>query len=327
MGCQDIGWVRRTDRPLFISYSRLRARLRRADGTPKKRKRSMPRARGRTAVDSRGFVELLRHGRWRVPPLEYVLDVAAYNREVGNLDFWIPQDWMCEDFMLEKTGEHEPGGKWPDRGTAIREHQHRTVQSYLTLRALAEEHAPELVPLLAVVLQGYTEEEYLECLRMYEEAGVDVRAAPRIAVGSMCKRQNTDEAAVILRKLASMGLKVHALGYKTAGLPKICGDLETDPGAAWSADSFAWSDIARASWYIHPGCHHGMMEHRKRLGREEHGNCANCFTWALWWADDVEAAAWRRPRERVPGTYHARGRRGPRLDRRPLKKQLELCLA
>lgn len=302
LGAPNLAWRGRTTRPLFYSYSVFRDRLRREDGEYRKRV-TFPEAVGPSALDSAGFVMLKKYGRWpdHITPAQYAADADIFRRYIGRLDFAIPQDWMCEDFMLELTGKHEPAGSWSDRRTAVRAHQQRTLESFLRLRDLAPD-----VP-WAAALQGYTDEEYWEHVLLYEAAGVNLQRLPRVAVGSMCKRQHTESAARILRGLAQYGCAVHALGYKTAGLPAIWGDTDLNPGAATSADSMAGLDVARKRWYIHPECRHGKFEFRPRLGRIEYGNCASCLPWGEWWADDAIAAARGLARLPWPGVAHAKG--------------------
>jgi hypothetical protein len=50
--------------------------------------------------------------------------VRRYRDEIGCLDWAAPQDWMCEPFILAKTG------------LSVREYR-RTVASYLRLTELA----------------------------------------------------------------------------------------------------------------------------------------------------------------------------------------------
>lgn len=322
LGAPSIAMLGRTDYPLFVSYTSLRSALRRDDGTRKQRKAPLPDCRGLSrAWDSSSFtIEVRFDGDWsHIPAREYVEDMVVAFRETGAVDFWVPQDRMCEDFALEASGRREPGGRWPDRRTAIRAHQQRTLESYLELRQLCMEYAPagggcpELAELLAVALQGYVEHEYLEHIEDYERAGVDVRAAPRVVVGSMCKRKNTAEAAVILRSISRrVGPNVHALGYAVLGMAEMFGDTAVNPEALRSADSQACYDIARKRHYIHPGCTHGKYEYRKRLGRKEYGNCASCLKWGLWWAkNEVERAARGLLRRPAPGIAHVPGGRRP----------------
>jgi hypothetical protein len=95
--------------------------------------------------------------------------VNRYADEIGQLDWAAPMDWMCEPWIVEKTG------------LSVREHQERTVANYLALR----DRGP-FIP----VLQGWTLEDYETCVDLYAQAGVDLSAelsrlsdsAPSVAV-------------------------------------------------------------------------------------------------------------------------------------------------
>ncbi len=65
------------------------------------------------------------------------VEARLFQEECGQLDWAAVQDWVCEPFMLKRTG------------LSVREHQRRTVASYLDLRSLAPE-----VPWVPV-LQGW----------------------------------------------------------------------------------------------------------------------------------------------------------------------------
>jgi hypothetical protein len=119
------------------------------------RVREPGRAAGPWALDSGAFTELRRYGRWTVPARLYTDEVASWSRRVGRPDFAGTQDWPCG----------------PATGLAVAEHQRRTVAGYLELRSLR----PDL-PWLPV-LQGWDPRDYLDCVRLYEDAGVDLRAA------------------------------------------------------------------------------------------------------------------------------------------------------
>jgi hypothetical protein len=90
-------------------------------------------------------------------------------------------DWMCEPHMTAKTG------------LTVREHQQRTVENYLRLR----DHGP-FIP----VLQGWEPGEYLACVELYEQYGVDLTTLPLVGVGSVCRRQSDHEIGWIFRTLA-----------------------------------------------------------------------------------------------------------------------------
>lgn len=224
--------------PLFISHRRL------------KPYKTLPKARSAWALDSGGFTELSLHGRWVTTPGQYIEAVDRYQTEVGRLAWAAPQDWMCEPVMLAKTG------------LTVREHQDRTVINYLALR----DHGP-FVP----VLQGQSLKDYETCIRVYQDAGVDLWTEPIIGLGTVCRRQRAPEIARIVCELASSGLRLHGFGMKSAGLARV-GHLLA------SADSMAWSTRGRMAW---------QHDHRKLCAGDHAGSCANCLSWALTWRDRV----------------------------------------
>ena len=188
LGAHQPHWLWQAEFPLFVSHRQLA------------RKRSYRPAVCRWALDSGGFTELSIHGRWVTPAAAYVEAADGYAERIGRMDFAAPQDWMCEPVMIERTG------------LSVREHQERTVTNYLELRALAP-HLP-FVP----VIQGWQLADYLHCLTLYESAGVNLAALPRVGLGSVCRRQSTAEIAVLVSTLARRGLRLHGFGVKTGGL-------------------------------------------------------------------------------------------------------------
>lgn len=243
LGAHQPHWLWRSGYPLFISHRQLA------------RRRSYRPAVARWALDSGGFTELSLHGRWVTPADEYAEAVDGYARRIGRLDFASPQDWMCEPVMIERTG------------LSVREHQERTVASYLELRSLAP-HLP-FIP----VVQGWRLPDYLHCLDLYAAAGVDLAALPTVGLGSVCRRQSTTEIALIVSALAGRGLRLHGFGVKTNGL-HLYGHLLT------SADSMAWSYAARREPPLQ-GC-------------ATHKNCANCLRYASRWRARLLAGLARR---------------------------------
>jgi hypothetical protein len=197
----------------------------------------------RWALDSGGFTELSLHGRWVTPAEDYAAAVTAYADRIGGLDFAAPQDWMCEPFMIARTG------------LSVAEHLHRTVDNYVTLRRLA----PDL-PVIPVV-QGWRLADYLTCVDLYASAGVDLAALPRVGLGSVCRRQSTAEIAVIVTELARRGLKLAGFGVKTGGLHLYgtCSPRPTRwPGAAPPAapppcPAALGTRTARTAWPTPPG--------------------------------------------------------------------------
>jgi hypothetical protein len=226
--------------PLFISRRTL-----------EKRKRTFPTPTAPWALDSGGFTELSTHGEWTITEAEYVRHVQLVEREMLGLAWVAPMDWMCEDFILEKTG------------CTVGEHQAFTVTNFVRLREL-------LGQLVIPVLQGFTLEEYLRCWELYEEQGVDLSRERLVGLGSVCRRQDTASAGKIIRRLAGDGLRLHGFGVKVTGLGSY-GDVLA------SADSMAWSIDAR--W----NRNHGLPS----LPGCIHKSCANCPRFAMKWRDAV----------------------------------------
>lgn len=235
LGTHMPGWLAELHVPLFVSARRLA------------RQRAWRPALGPWALDSGGFTELSMYGRWTVAPAAYVADVRRWQAEIGQLAWAAPQDWMCEPQITAKTGR------------AVGEHQWLTVANLLELRALA----PEL-PFVPVV-QGYTEADYVRCVELYDDVGVDLRREPLVGLGTICRRQGTDEAERIVRRIAGLGIRLHAFGAKITGLARYADALA-------SADSLAWSFDARRAPPL-PGC--------------THRNCANCRIYAARWRERV----------------------------------------
>lgn len=241
LGTHHPHWLRQLDVPLFVSRRAL------------ERVKTLPRARASWALDSGGFSELTIHGRWELTARAYVDLVRRYRDEIGSLAWAAPNDWMCEPDMLRRTG------------LSVEEHQRRTIANYLELRSLA----PDL-PFIPV-LQGWAVWDYQRHLEAYDRAGVDLRALDIVGVGTVCRRQNTTTASLIMSLLAGEGLQLHGFGFKRTGL-LLAGDQLA------SADSMAWSYHARREPPL-PGC----------VG---HKNCANCARFALEWrAETLELLA------------------------------------
>jgi hypothetical protein len=236
LGSHKPAWLWDSEVPLFVS-----------DVTLRRVQRLRPAA-THWALDSGGFTELSQHGTWTQTPEEYAARTRRYQQEIGKLDFAAIQDWMCEEVILQKTGLSVP------------HHQMLTVTSFLALKSLAPE-----IPWLPV-LQGWTPGDYLDCLELYARYGVDLTREPRVGLGTVCRRQSTVRAEMMIHDLAvNYGLKLHGFGFKTEGLLAAGSSLA-------SADSLAWSFHARK---------------RPPLSGCSHANCANCRVYALRWRQSL----------------------------------------
>jgi hypothetical protein len=238
LGTHQPHWLERTSVPLFVSHRRL------------SEYRTLPRALGWWALDSGAFSEIDHFREWRTTPSQYVADVRRFSREVGKLLWAAPQDWMCEPYIVAKTG------------LSVEEHQRRTVASLIDLRM----RAPEIhwIP----VLQGYTPTEFARCAEMYLKAGINLLGEPLVGLGSVCRRQATRVAEDIVRAFAKAGVRLHGFGFKILGLKRV-------RDALFSSDSLSWSFTARRE--------------QERIPGHTHKNCANCLEYALRWRERVVA--------------------------------------
>jgi hypothetical protein len=240
LGTNKAAWLQKAKVPLFVSHRTLR--------TLKIRKM----ARVEWCLDSGGFTELSMHGQWTISPDEYCWYVTRYKNGIGKMKWASQQDWMCEDFMLSKTGK------------TIQEHQTLTTQNYLDLKQIE----PKL-PFIPVI-QGQTLQHYLEHIEQFKDAGVDLTQMETVGIGSVCRRQATHEIIPIVTEIAAKGIKLHGFGMKTTGLKKV-GHL------MHSADSMAWSFGARMSNYKRPECTHKAPK------------CSDCLIYAQEWHAQVQS--------------------------------------
>jgi hypothetical protein len=230
LGTHRPSWLERAGVPLMVSARTLRGR------------RTLPRAVAPWVLDSGGFTELSLHARWTISGAQYAEEIERASEQVGRLEWAAPQDWMCEPWILAKTGR------------SVAEHQALTVASVIELR----QRCPNVIP----VLQGWTAEDYWRHVESYAAAGIDLRAAPIVGVGSICRRQGTAFAARLVEGLARYGLRLHGFGIKSGAATQWLA----------SADSLAWSYHARRNKVRLPLC-------------SGHANCANCLRYALLWRE------------------------------------------
>lgn len=174
-------------------------------------------------VDSGAFTELERYGKYRHGVEEYAAEVRRlHDAGVVRISAAVAQDYMCEAWMLEKTG------------LAIPDHQRLTIERYDALLACG---LP--VPILPV-LQGFAPSDYVRHIRDY---GARLTPGMWVGVGSVCKRQGDPRAIVAVLSAIHAerpDLRLHGFGVKTTAL--------LHPGVRemlWSADSMAWSFAAR----------------------------------------------------------------------------------
>jgi hypothetical protein len=175
----------------------------------------------RLLVDSGAFSELARHGRYRSSVADYAEQLRALDG-VAEIDAAVTQDYMCEGFMLARTG------------LTVADHQRLTIERYDAL--LAEGLPFPIMP----VLQGYTPAEYRDHVLAY---GDRLTPGMWVGVGSVCKRNSAPgQIVAVLSAIAELrpDLRLHGFGVKRIALVNA-GVREM----LFSADSMAWSFAAR----------------------------------------------------------------------------------
>jgi hypothetical protein len=174
-------------------------------------------------MDSGAFTEISTHGHYRHPVSEYAEQIRRW-KDNGNLLAAVSQDFMCEPWIIEKTGLSVPV------------HQRLTVERYDAL--LAEDTGVYILP----VLQGFAPADYVRHIRLY---GDRLKPGMWVGVGSVCKRNGDPHAiasVLIAIKDERPDLKLHGFGLKKTALGS---DFITS--LLHTADSMAWSYAARMS--------------------------------------------------------------------------------
>lgn len=226
------------DIPLFVSHNQLKTVV------------NLHPARRYLAVDSGAF-SIVSSGGWANgdTPRQYVSALNRYADALGPfmIRFAGPQDSMCEPHMLKITG------------MTVRQHCELTVQNYLELKSL--DCRVRIIP----SVQGWELRDYEYSLWLYDKYGVDLHSERYVGLGSVCRRQHTDEIAMLVRAMRSHGLNnIHTFGVKTLGIEKYADDINTGDSMSWSYQAFK-----------NPAPH----DHPHKLG-----NCANCYIYAAnWW--------------------------------------------
>ena len=194
-------------------------------------------------MDSGAFTEIATHGHYRESVDGYVEQIERW-RKVGNMLAAVSQDYMCEAWILEKTG------------LTIADHQRLTIERY---DAIQSKTTAYIMP----VLQGFKPADYVAHIRAYGER---LTQGMWVGVGSVCKR-NGDPGAIydVLSaiKAERPDLLLHGFGLKTTAL--------ADGGVfdlLHTADSMAWSFAARKQGR-NGNDYREAKSFERRIGRQE----------------------------------------------------------
>jgi hypothetical protein len=173
-------------------------------------------------MDSGSFTEVTTYGGYRYDESAYAEVIKRHSNSRGLLAA-VAQDYMCEDWVLNKTG------------LTVAEHQRLTILRYQRLME-CDVGGVLIIP----VLQGYEPQDYVDHLRAY---GNLITPGMWVGVGSVCKRQG--DPVYIRRVLDAIlherpDVKLHGFGVKLTSLR-----VREIADALYSADSMAWSFAAR----------------------------------------------------------------------------------
>lgn len=200
-----------------ISINRLRGR-----------KKPIPHC--RVMVDSGAFTELNLYGKYRHEVDQYANELARLHKGgVVNIEVAVAQDYMCEAFMLAKTG------------LTIADHQRLTIERYDALKKALDDRFDGACPFpILPVLQGYSPADYVRHLVAY---GSRLTKGMWVGIGSVCKRNGSPKLIeAVLKAIAGLrpDLLLHGFGVKITALMH-----EGVRRLLATADSMAWSFAAR----------------------------------------------------------------------------------
>jgi hypothetical protein len=188
------------------------------------RTRKKPVECGDVLVDSGAFTELHQHGRYRHSVADYAADLRRlHDAGVVQISAAVAQDYMCEPFVLERTG------------LTVSDHQRLTIERYDALIQCDTAGIP-IMP----VVQGYEPSDYADHVRQYCDR---LQPGMWVGVGSVCKRnRNPGSVVAVLDAIHAVrpDLRLHGFGVKITALRN-----QRVRELFHSADSMAWSFAAR----------------------------------------------------------------------------------
>lgn len=176
---------------------------------------------GKWLLDSGSFTRIS-SGRGHMPLLDYASLIERW-AAIPGFQAAVSQDYMCEPFILRKTG------------MTVENHQTLTTRNYIDLRyAVAD--STYIMP----VIQGFTPDEYA---RHCWQLAPMLDEGAWIGVGSVCKRNvNPVAISAVLSAILNVrsDLRLHGFGLKTTSI--VCQDIAE---RIHSADSMSWSFMGR----------------------------------------------------------------------------------
>ena len=177
---------------------------------------------GKWLMDSGAFTTINKHGGYPDSAEDYAAIIRRF-AGCGTLLAAVAQDYMCEPFVLARTG------------LTVADHQRLTIERYRALLACDTAGVP-IMP----VLQGYSPADYVDHVRQYGDL---LTPDMWVGVGSVCKRNARPlSARAVFEAIHAErpDLRLHGFGIKITALHD-----ERVRELLYSADSMAWSYAAR----------------------------------------------------------------------------------
>jgi hypothetical protein len=200
-------------------------------------------------MDSGAFTELNLNGKYTYSVDDYLAQVEKHQPTL-----FFNMDYMCEPFVLKKTGK------------TVAEHQTSTIVNQIRILEKLDEY--NIKGTFAGVIQGWTVEDYLNHIDTLKSCDLIL---PYMGVGSVCRRTSPNQIAEILlaiKKELPGHVKLHGFGLKWNVL-----NVDGVVDCLYSSDSMAWSFIGRKT--INKPCMNCIYPNQK--------NCANCYKFMLKW--------------------------------------------
>jgi hypothetical protein len=203
-------------------------------------------------MDSGAFSEITINGKYTYTVDEYLKYV-----ELHQPSLFFNMDYMCEPFVLAKTG------------LTVKEHQQMTIDNQIKIMDRLDKY--DIQGQFSGCIQGWKVEDYLSMIDQLKAHGLITR---RMGVGSVCRRNSKNDIIKVLEavKHELSSTELHGFGCKTDILkePAIYNYLHSQDSMAWSYDG------RRVETKPCPNCYRNCL------------NCANCHTYMMLWYDRLK---------------------------------------
>jgi queuine/archaeosine tRNA-ribosyltransferase len=178
-------------------------------------------------IDSGGYT-LLKSGKGHPPKEKYQTYLQRWQPDLFAL-----RDYPCEPDLLDDLGE------------TVESHQEKTAHDHAEMLDMIGELNGKAVS----VLQGWTVDDYLRCIELFDDYGIPMNF---VGVGSVCRRNSEREIRSVLTAIRRQlpDAHLHAFGVKTsvlryrgvADLIDSADSLAYSYATRWNHDSSNWKN-------------------------------------------------------------------------------------